>query len=194
MVEWSVSLWVFLFFVLSSPSFITHHVLSGALKFSIYSLLHLWSFSFSSLPYYLLSLSQIFFFSSLMLLYKWHNILKLKLSGSCCVTSLRLSSSPGSWSFHLLETSLPQETSPVSNSHLLHRILKVNLFLSLIQFFPVYCCGLEFSWIQPFLQKHCDHRYKTSTWDVSQILMGDTWLPNSYFLCKTLHIHGQLLL
>lgn len=191
MVEWSVSLWGFFFcllHLLSSTMCYPELSSSAYIHFSIYDHFHslhchitFWVF-------------HRFFFSSLMLLYKWHNILKLKLSGSCCVTSLRLSSSPGSWSFHFLETSLPQETSPVSNSHLLHRILKVNLFLSLIQFFPVYCCGLDFSWIQPFLQKHCDHRYKTSTWDVSQILMGDTWLPNSYFLCKTLHIHGQLLL
>ena len=62
---------------------------------------------------------------------------RLKLSGSCCVMSLRPSSSPRSWSFHFLETPLPQETSPGTNSHLLHRILKVTLIFASNPFFSL---------------------------------------------------------
>ena len=151
MVEWSVSLWGFFFFFFFGFSIFYHQpCLSGALKFSIYSLLHLWSFH-SLHCHITFWVFHRFFFSSLMLLYKWHNILKLKLSGSCCVMSLRHSSSPGSWSFHILETPLPQETSPGSNSHLLHRILKVTLIFASN---PIFLCLLLWTWLflNPALQ------------------------------------------
>lgn len=116
-----------------------------------------------------------------MLLYKWHNILKLKLSGSCCVMSLRHSSSPGSWSFHFLETPLPQETSPGSNSHLLHRILKVTLIFASN---PIFLCLLLWTWLflNPALQaetlttgiKHPHEMYPRFSWEIhgSQILIS----------------------